>query len=534
MAIDLTKYVNKIIPPNIYTIHEPLKPLFKINKYDTKVFIASRSVGKSYTMGTIALTLCRIQPNLRIGYFLPTDQQLKLTVEETFNKIINNSPNLLKMYRNISQDKIRVYTKRFANNSIIYFRHQIVKTEDEMAIKIRGAHPDVIIFDECQDLQFDFVDKIRPSIIASKLGLEFYAGTFKTEFHLSYDVWNDGNKLEWMVKCPNCGSENFATRENVDYDNLEYGPFCINCKTQLTRETIKNNGKLVATGNGKYDSLRISALFAYWIPWKVIIKQKLSSYEAFINEVVGEPSQMQDKIITEADIKRHCMNYRMRDYAEAKGDSLIFAGIDWAGDTTYTVLTIIEYKEGKFYVIYVKKYLGMEAQKNKVHEFVERDLIRFHPIRIFGDWGMGVGRNSYLLAKGFPMFELELTGGDNNIRYSQQRERFLVSKFRLIENFVRDLKSGKIKFPIYSDIAPFIKEYTVYTRIELKSRKDSYLTYDKEYNEAPDDAFMSLLFAYAAAVSYIDHVYTSPRTTAIEDLTKIYNADNMIFNDWYL
>jgi hypothetical protein len=523
MSIDLTKYVNKIIPPDVYVLREPLKPLFKIEKGDTKVFIASRSVGKSYTMGAIALLLARLQSNLKIGYFLPTDQQIKITVEETFNRIINNSPQLLLMYSNISLGKQRVYMKKFKNNSVIYFRHQIVKTEDEKGIKIRGAHPDVIIFDECQDLHYDFVDKIRPTIISSKYGIEFYAGTFKTEYHLSYDMWYEGTRHEYMVICPNCKAENFATRENIDYDNISYGPFCIKCKTQLTRKIIKENGKLVQTNpNGKYFSLRLSSLFAYWIPWKVIEKQKLNTYEAFVNEIVGEPIQLQDKIITENDIRKNCENYDFINVYDPTQQYILFAGIDWAGDMTYTVLTILGYKDEKFYVLFVKKYTGTEGIKNTVHLNVEKDLMRFRPVRIFGDWGMGLGRNSYLESKGFPIFEFEFTGGDNPPKYSESRGRFIGSKYRLMEMFIKDLKSGKIKFPRYEIIAPFIREYTSYTRTEYKSRREPYLTYEKEDPEALDDSFMSLILAYGAAITYLSNTYIGSSIETPSSLDKIY------------
>ena len=531
--IDLTKYIYKIIPKDIYTLHKPLKPLFQLNKNDTKVFIASRSVGKSYTMGVISLLLARLQSGMRIGYFLPTDQQIKIVVEETFNRIINNSPKLFLLYTNITRGKTSVYMKRFRNNSVIYFRHQITKTDDEKGIKIRGAHPDVIIFDECQDLHYDFVDKIKPTLLSSKYGIEFYAGTFKTEFHLSYSMWEEGTRHEYIVICPNCKTENMATRENIDYNNLSYGPFCINCKTQLTREIIKNNGKLVQTNpNGNYFSLRLSSLFAYWIPWKVIEKQKLSSYEAFVNEIVGEPIQLQDKIITEIDIRKNCENYEFLTHYDPMKQYILFAGIDWAGDTTYTVLTILGYKDGKFYVLYVKKYVGTEGMKNTVHLNVEKDLLRYRPVRIIGDWGMGLGRNSYLQSKGFPIFEFEFTSGDNPPRYSETRERFIGSKFRLMEMFIRDLKSGKIKFPRYDIIAPFIREYTTYIRAEYRGRNDAYLIYEKEDREALDDSLMSLLYAYAAGLTFLTNNKTyllnniETTTSLNTSIEKIYSFDN--------
>lgn len=519
--INLIPVIKEIFPNEIFKLRKPFEVLFKLPIQGTIVFVASRSVGKSYTLGAITLALAKLQRNIKIGYFMPTQSQIQRNVDETFNYLINNSPALYSMYRNTA-DKRGVYQKRFKNNSVIFFRWQIKQTDSEFAIKIRGTHPDIIIFDEAQDLYYDFIDKIKPTIINSKFGIDFYAGTFKTEFHPTYDLYINGTQMEWAVKCPKCNTENFATKENIDYNNLKIGPFCRKCQYPLTREIIKNNGYLVSLNpNGEYLSLRLSSLFAYWIPWSNIMKLKISNYENFVNEIVGEPTSLQDKIITENDIKRICDNNIKMDISYIlKNDYLLFAGIDWQGDWTYTVLSIIGYKNGKLYLLYVKKYTGEDARKDKIHFYVEKDIALFRPIRIFGDWGMGLGRNSYLKSKNYPIFEMEFTGGDYYPKYDVKREIFLASKFRMLEMFYDMIKNKKIIFPNYDDIKPFIREYTSYIRIEVaKFKKEPYLSYEKEDPQALDDALMSLLLAIAS-------FYTFKKANIFENTSK----NNLIIN----
>jgi len=526
--INLIPLLKETIPPDVYVLRKPLEPLFKVPIRNKMVFIASRSVGKSYTMGTITLLLAKYQKGMRIGYVMPTREQIQLNSQETFNTIINNSPKLLNMYAKIS-DQRGVYQKKFKNGSVITFRWQMSSREEELARKQRGAHPDVLVFDEVQDLSWDFIDKVTPSIIPSKFAIQLYAGTFKTEFHPSYELYMDGTQTEWIVVCPNCNRENRATRKNIDYNRLDIGPFCEFCQYPLSREIIRKNGKLVSFNpNAEYFSLRMSALFAYWVPWRQIMQLKSHHYENFVNEVIGEPTSLQDKILTDEDIKNACSNYPMVDYVNPDEKYLLFAGIDWQGDYTYTVLTILGYKNGKLYVLYVKKYTGEESKKDSVHLYVERDLNKFRPLRIFGDWGMGLGRNTYLASKGFPIFEFEFTGGDNYPKYDEKRGVFVGSKFRLLETVFSEIKNKKIVFPSYNYIRPFVREYTSYIRVEYARRKEPYLTYDKEDPQALDDALMSLLLAYASYHTFTKNIGIITPTIMQTSSTSIESEINYI------
>jgi hypothetical protein len=493
-------FVAEVFSSNAFKIRKPFLPLFEIQP-PKKVIIASRSVGKTYSLSALALTLCYFKPGIRILYTVPSESQMREAVaKESIGDLISKSPALLSLLPT-ANDRRTVKFKKFSNGSYLHLSYQMVFREgmEETAKKIRGTHDDVVIFDEVQDLSEDFISTVLPVIAHSEIGLQYYAGTFKTPTHMSYRLFHNGSRIETVVICPRCNYENIPSRENIDFDRIDEGPICSKCKEVLTRQEIKENMRLVILNpKADYMSLRISSLFAYWLDWKQLAALKdTMNMEKFVSEIVGEPVNLSDVPLTEEHIRNICWEHpnSIKPLPEWLQDYIIVAGIDWQGEWTDTVLTVGGIKEGKLHIFGIKRYSGFEANSAKVHEYVLKDLKLWYPVLVLADWGMGYMRNK-VLKQYFNVEDVMFEPRD----WKYMNDKFIGNKPEVLEKLISDIKKKKIILPRYDTLieTKLPIELLNYGIKELRTRGEEYLTISKMDEDVKDDAAMSLLYCYIA------------------------------------
>ena len=518
LVFDLEKLFKEIYPPKLYTIREPFRPALKASPRDQFVIIGSRTSGKTHTMAAIANAFAIAFPGIRIAYSLPSERQIRKIVKENFMEFIKQSPQIAAEFPT-EKSRQSVFSKQFKNGSLINFFYQQVTKEDPAEL-VRGTHPDILMFDEVQDLLPEYIGALTPTTLNSEIDISYYAGTFKTEYHMSYDLWVDGTQHEWIVTCPKCKAELRADLSVIDLENLELGPFCPRCGYPLKRKDIKENGRLVAMNpNADYVSIRISALFNYWTSWKkiynIITQSKMPHY-LIINEIVALPTEVTSRGITKEDIKKACADYPLYDSPneEIFRKYILFAGVDWAGENTDTVVTIVGYRAGKIYVLAVERFEGLKVPATEMADRVLKVLRVWNPALVYLDWGMGLERNEKVAAE-FNAYVVEFVGQDTPIKFSQTLQRARGNKHTSLSKLFHAIKTREIIFPRYSDIKHLVPEYTIYVLAEYK--RGNYLIYEKESDYAKDDALMSLLYAYYAAKNAIaDGIVTIAPNTQID------------------
>jgi hypothetical protein len=529
-------FVREVFSKNAFTVRKPFYPLFDFDEPLQKVIIASRSVGKTYNLSALALTLCYFKPGIRILMVVPSEQQMRqVLARESINKLIYESEKLLSLLPN-EQDRRTVRFKNFKNGSYLHLSYQMVVRGDmdEAAKKIRGTHDDIVIFDEVQDMTEDFIATVLPVLASSRLGFRYFAGTFKTPLHMSYRLYQEGNRIEAAVICPHCNYENIPSVKNIDIERIDEGPICSKCKRVLSRQEIKENMKLLITNpDADYMSLRISSIFAYWLDWKDIVAYKsIMNIEKFISEIVGEPVEQSDILLSEEQIKKVCSNYSnsIKPRPEYLEDYIIVAGIDWQGDHTDTVLTIGGIKNNKLHIFAIKRYVDYEANPQKAHEYVLRDLKPWFPTLVIADWGMGTFRNAYL-KEYFILEEVEF----HPTEWKYRDNKFVGERPGMLEKMIEAIKKEFIIFPRFEDLRQVKLNMELMNfgikEARFRGKSEGYLTIDRMDYDIGDDAAMSLLYCFVAYLVITGKIYypkinnlntLKSKGQAINDIDKSY------------
>lgn len=491
---------------------------------DEVLLMFGRQTHKSTSLSINNMYPGLLIPHYRTLYIAPTGQQVSVYSSDKIDPLLKHSPIVKRRFIN-SKTAYQVYYKEFANGSKNYFRSMFLSPDS-----IRGISADLTLFDEVQDLIYDHIpvaqqcmshsmehgNLIREKIPWAPPHMFFrsiYAGTPKTMENTLTRFWDKSNQTEYVIRCEHCNKWNYIDEKNIGLKQL----ICRFCGKPI----YYHNGTWVQTQqNGILSGYRMPQIVLPWINnvdnpdrWdKNVIKTQIKySGEKYYNEVLALPYANAKHPLS----RSHMISCAMPDMQMAdpdKGVSSVgliptmincVAGIDWgkgdtASGTSYSVLTIGGYVQGKFTVFYMKRYVGKEMSDALIQiKDMVKIIRRFECKRVIADTGDGRTANAEMVkALGAKKFSEVYEHGSQKklINWDTKTGKFIISRTQMMQNCFMEIRREQVRFFHRDGLEQFITDFTgIYGEYSESTRMTKF-----DHN-TPDDAFHSYMFARIAA-----------------------------------
>ena len=319
-----------------YTIidHFVMEPLFRKLLPETITLKCGRQVSKSTTNAAQNIILSATIPFFQTLFINPQHDQTKRFSSNYVGDFLQRSPiSRLMVAKGTRQ---AVMQRNFINGSIQHFSYCLLDVD-----RVRGISADKVYIDEVQDIIWDFIPVILECMSHSEYGFTHYTGTPKGPENSIQILWDRSSQAEWLTKCGGCGSWNIPSKQfHADSMIKPWGLGCFKCDKQIQ----PRNGRWV---HAYPDRRWIHA--GYHIPqtimplhyenpdkWATLWEFKHTEPEyKFMNEKLGESSDVGSKLLTEAELKAACsLDYNNTlEEAEVKSKHYSFTimGVDWGG-----------------------------------------------------------------------------------------------------------------------------------------------------------------------------------------------------------
>ncbi|MDY6957933.1 MAG: phage terminase large subunit family protein [Halobacteriota archaeon] len=361
--------------PYIYTIYN--------TDATEKLIMAGRQAEKSTTVA--ADMICEsIAPHNKLLYVTPTMQQTGVFSRSKIDEMFLTSRKLRgALYEKMNSS---VGEKRLKNYTTMYFRSAY-----HTADSIRGITSRRTYTDEVQDILSDILPVIDECSGHQPDAKFIRTGTPKTQDNTIEKKWGHSTQCEWMVKCEACNYWNTLTNTNIIHLD-EPGLFCAKCGNRI----YTNYGVWVSAHPDNFiKGFRLPQIILpeKYIDWgRLFHKMRTYPTAQLMNEVFGVSYDNAQKPITKEDLVKCCQEYEMDMKWKPQYTSRpVFIGIDWGtGDKSYSVLCAgVMTGKDKFKVIYLKKFIGTEADKDSMLRIII-DTVKSLRSPIIGvDWGFG-------------------------------------------------------------------------------------------------------------------------------------------------
>lgn len=462
----------------------------------------SRQTAKSTTLANMMLTDSIMASDFKSLYVAPTVDQTKVFSHDRVAPVVESSPLIKNFYTNSALVQ-NVFMKQFTNRSKIYMRYALLSAD-----RLRGYSADVNYFDECQDLLSDIIPVVQETMSRSMIKRTFYTGTPKRTVGTLASIWDRSTQNEYMPHCTHCGVWN-----RLDEDNIgEYGVICKKCGKPLDIR----NGQWISTGpkDATVEGFRVCLLNfanAPWVDWQrdVIEKRKNVSRAVFYNETLGLPYDDGVSPITKADAIACCTGHKMKGDSPAdqepniEGDVRTFPtvmGIDYGpvnSEKSFTVVSIVQRKYGKFHVVYAKRFVGKEADYSFLHDYIPKLFAKWNCKILAADYGMGEAPNSEFRRRlGYNKvipFQ-HMANQKQKLLWNNKMPAYTTSKNGIMTEFFQRIKMGEYVFPHYSTFETFVDDL-----MNVQNEFDETLNKMKFINIGPDDFAHATIFASVAA-----------------------------------
>lgn len=463
-----------------------------------------RQVEKSTYLGNRLLALTCIQPSFTALYVSPTNQQTKTFSNDRIKEPIETSARL----KAWTTDKLaqNVFQKKFINRSQIVLRYAFLNAD-----RVRGIPADMVCIDEIQDIHTDSVPVIEECLSHSAFKFKLYAGTPKSLDNTIESLWaEDSTQNEWVVPCDMCGGGDYRYWNILDESNIgKKSLICDKCGAALnpmhddSQWASMNPKPRVPNPMAGY---RIPQIMVPWVEWDDILSKQLMYTRAkFYNECLGLSYDSGTRPLTRQDILDNCVDSvrltpdGIRNSIRACGATQNFMGIDWGtGEQTYTLVVVCSYLNGKFQIVYCRRFEGAESeplvQLEKVYELVKV----WKPELIGCDYGGGFDRNDALIRKFGPtrVFKYQYsTISSGKVKWDAGLARFLLNRTEVMSDIFNAIKRKNVfGFPKWEDFdQPFAADMlNIFSEFSEERRMNEY----KKSKGVADDTFHSLLLAF--------------------------------------
>lgn len=486
-----------------------------IRIYDTPaknvLLCCGRQVEKSTLLGNTILSYMTLAVGLRALYVSPSSTQTKTFSNDRIKEAIETSPILTRFTTAMLAKNI--FEKQFVNRSLLTLRYAYLNAD-----RTRGIPAWQLYLDEIQDILRDNIPVIEhclshaPEMWKRKV----YSGTPKSLDNIIEEYRGDmSTQTEWMVPCDCTGGEGGRHWNILDEGSIgKKGPICTKCGKLIHPQGPESQWvhqiKPDPTDVNKvpWESYRIPQLM---VPWKIRNwHEVLYDYEnhpraQFMNEVMGRSYESGLRPITQAQLRDACGTHRMADLEKVRALSLaqpFFAGVDWGtGDRGYTILTISTYVENRFRVLFMKRFVGEEADPGvQIHMIIE--MCRHFNVALIGcDYGFGFGMNHHLVrefgAEKVHTYQYIANFG-KKVEFDPKMGRWKVNRTDVMSGIFEAIKKKKCEFPHWDDFQnPFAKDFiNIYSEYNDRLRM---IQYDHKSGN-PDDSFHSFLYSWIVSM----------------------------------
>ena len=460
------------------------------------VLMFSRQTAKSTTLANIMVSNSAMTPHFKTLYIAPTVDQTKVFSHDRVNPVIEGSPLLSKHYINTSLVQ-NVFMKQFLNGSRMYLRYALLSAD-----RIRGYSADMNLFDEVQDLRADVIPVIQETMSRSEHKISWYCGTPKRTRGTLANIWRRSSMCEYMPKCESCNHWNLLNEDCIG----DTGVICSKCGKPISTNTGQWVSHSADKSGSELDGYRVCLLhFANspWVDWDrdVIQKRKNTARGIFYNETLGLEYDEGVTPISEADIIA-CCNPDLEMMEEPTGIQQSYSsimGVDYGpvnSDNSNTVVTIIQMQGSKPTVVYMKKFVGKEADFAFIHRELPRLFKKWKCIHIAADYGMGEATNAELRSRlgAHKVIAFQhLPNQKELIKWNAKMPAYTLSKNQIMDTFFSKIKKRQITLPRWDDMRHFADDF-----LNVQIEYDEQRNVSKYINIGPDDAVHSTLFATQA------------------------------------
>ena len=476
--------------PYSLNLYPHMRTIFNLDAQDI-VLQFSRQTSKSTTGAAIVVAQSCLSPGYRTMYVAPTVEQARVWSHDRLAPFIEGSPWIKKHYMSSSLIQ-NVWTKQLLNQSKVYVRYALLTAD-----RLRGYSFDHMLIDECQDMILDLIPVIEQGMSRSYYKRKMFTGTPKLSRGTLAHYWNLSTRNEWFVKCPSCSKHNYLDEQNIGKNGL----ICRYCGNYMD----PRNGVWIRTGpeDAALEGFRVCALQfanAPWQDWRkdIIFKYENEARALFFNEVLGLAYDPGVTPITEDEVKACCTGgpiiHNPNEEVFAQGP--IYLGIDYgpaSSERSFTVVTAVQPQDnGTSRVVWIKKYMGKEADFHFIHEDIPRQFAHFRARLIGADYGLGEASNSEIRAsigedKLVPFFH---STQKERLKYNPKIGVYTTSRLRVMTEFFSKIKHQKFIFPCCEEFEPFAEDFLA---IGIEYSLDN--TKIKFVNSDPDDSLHAILYA---------------------------------------
>lgn len=514
--VDLATNIFKINGMPLKLDYENMRHLWPIyNRTDRSILLKfGRQTHKSTTVAfKIALPCIRYR-NYHALYVSPTGTQTSVFSTDKLDGAMRDSGFIQKYYID-SKTKDQVFYKEISNGSKIYLRSAY-----HSADSIRGISADDVCIDEIQDILSDHIPVIEqcmgyslarwqqrlayePELPAHLFRSSIYAGTPKSAENTLEKYWNNSTQNEWLIKCEHCNKYNYINEKNI-------GTVCLICN-KCGKPIFYRNGQWITMNKGGIISgYRAPQIIFNWINnekypeiWQEQVIKPMKTYtsQKFFNEVLALPYANAKNPLNIHDIRTACKDYDVCHRPDAypwisKMD--LFAGVDWgkgdmANGTSYTVLTIGGVYNGKYRVIYMKKYTGRESEAVSQVENILSTVNYFGCKMVMADSGDGRTSNAMMVnALGAQRFAECYEHGSlkKKIVWDKKQGMYVVNRTRVMTDRFMEIKRNQVDFFNMEKFEEFKDDFlNIYSEYSDKTRQARY------DHIGADDSFHSYMYS---------------------------------------
>lgn len=298
------------------------------DKADLQVGLKAPQVGWTESMIVKSFFVAH-EDKKDIIYTLPTDTDIKEMAGGKVNRIIAQNPILGRWVK----DHDSVEQKGVGDN-IIYYRGTWTPKAAMMVSSQCNIH------DETDASNADVITQYETRQAARAGGQRWYFSHPSLAGHGVDIYWQQSNKREWVIQCPDCDKQQILTwPESINIERQ-----CYQCKycNELLSDNTRRNGLWKPTARGVFSGYHISQLMCPWIPASQIIeasKDQKKNEQYFYNYVLGLPYVGSENKIT-SDVVLKNVNPEINE----QGDRIII-GVDTGLPIHYTCMN----KQGVFY-----------------------------------------------------------------------------------------------------------------------------------------------------------------------------------------
>lgn len=468
-----------------------------------------RQVGKSVSAANFTIADSIAIPYFKTLYVSPTLKQTSGFSNTRVAKIMRHSPLVKHNFMGDSPTD-NVFLKILSNGSEMIFTYAFDNPD-----RARGYTADRVHYDEVQDILYDeVVPVINECMANSDYAYVGYTGTPKTMENTIEYIWQNSTQSEWCVKCDSCGSYSFY----IDDKGLgKKGIECIKCRKPVNprngvwvdmnpvpKDIDPADPSYYRTKGFHIPQLILPLNNEYPDRWaRILDKHNSYSTSKFKNEVLGVSDSIGARLVSLEELLSFCTPHEFEwspTVPKGVDTSIVVGGVDWSGGgsagKSRTVGWIYGVNGERLKTLWYRIY-DVANPVDTVDELA-RVFNLYNVSLVFGDAGEGALANSVLRKKlgAEKVFQVQYSGSSSRAPiYWNNQDRYMADRTACIDNFLFDVKSGKVQYPSEKISRPaFSDMLNVFEEVTLTGRKVW-----KHPPGLPDDALHAQVFAWIAA-----------------------------------